>query len=108
MSQEKVAKYKEEKANRKEIIKKQKKARMLRNTIACVVLAAVVGWVGYSAVAFYIANLPRPEVEVNYSAISNYEADLNKDESEADESSDWVDTTEGETDEAGDSTEAES
>ena len=47
MSQEKVTRYKEEKANRKQTMKKQKRATLVRNTIACVVVAAVVGWVGY-------------------------------------------------------------
>ena len=73
MSQEKVTKYKEEKANRKAIMKKQKRASVIRNSLACLVLVAVVGWVGYSAVDFYIDNLPREEVDVDYSAISAYE-----------------------------------
>ena len=33
MSQEKVAKYKEQKANRKEIMKKEKRARIFRNAV---------------------------------------------------------------------------
>jgi hypothetical protein len=73
MSQEKVTKYKEAKANRKETMKKEKRARVLRNSIAGVILVAVVAWLGYSGVAFYIQNLPRPEAKVNYSAISDYE-----------------------------------
>jgi len=73
MSQEKVAKYKEQKANRKEIMKKEKRARIFRNAVAAVVLVAVVGWLGYSAVDFYIDNLPREEVDVDYSVISEYE-----------------------------------
>lgn len=73
MSQEKVTRYKEEKANRKQTMKKQKRATLVRNTIACVVVAAVVGWVGYSGVAFYLENRPRAEVDVDYTAISDYE-----------------------------------
>lgn len=76
MSQEKVAKYKEEKANRKAIMKKQKRAKVLRNSIAGVVLVAVVGWVGYSAVDFYLENRPRTEVEVDYNAITDYQQGL--------------------------------
>ena len=76
MSQEKVARYKEEKANRKAIMKKQKRAKVLRNSIASVVLVAVVGWVGYSAVDFYIDNRPRTEVEVDYAAINEYQQGL--------------------------------
>lgn len=77
MSQEKVAKYKEEKANRKAIMKKQKRVKVLRNSIAGVVLLGVVGWVGYSAVDFYLENRPRTEVEVDYNAVRNYETGLN-------------------------------
>lgn len=80
MSQEKVAKYKEEKANRKEIMKKAKRARLIRNSIAGVVCVAVVGWVGYSGIAFYLDSRPRPEVEVNYTAVSDYEAQFYEDE----------------------------
>ena len=72
MSQEKVAKYKEQKANRKKIMKKEKRARLVRNSIAAVVCVAAVGWVGYSGVAFYLDNRPRPEVNVNYTAVSDY------------------------------------
>lgn len=73
MSQEKVERYKEQKANRKAIMKKEKRARVIRNSLAAVMLVAVVGWIGYSAVDFYIDNLPREEVEVDYSALSDYE-----------------------------------
>ena len=73
MSQEKVTRYKEEKANRKQIMKKQKRASIIRNTIASVVVVAVVGWIGYSGVAFYLENRPRAEVDVDYTAISEYE-----------------------------------
>lgn len=72
MSQEKVAKYKEAKANRKETMKKQKQAKLIRNTIMAVVAVAVIGWVGYSAVDYYQTNQPRESVEVDYSAVDDY------------------------------------
>lgn len=72
MSQEKVTKYKEAKANRKETMKKQKQAKMVRNTVMAVVLVAVLGWVGYSAVDYYQTNQPRESVEVDYSAVDEY------------------------------------
>ena len=72
MSQEKVTKYKEAKANRKETKKKQKQAKMLRNTVMAVVAVAVLGWVGYSAVDYYQNNQPRESVEVDYSAVDDY------------------------------------
>ena len=72
MSQEKVAKYKEEKANRKAIMRKQKIARVARNSVMAIVFVAVVGWVGYSAVAYYQENKPREVVEVDYAALNEY------------------------------------
>ena len=72
MSQEKVAKYKEEKDNRKAIMKKQKIAKITRNSIVTLVLVAVVGWVGYSAVAYYQDNKLRKTVEVDYAALNEY------------------------------------
>ncbi len=72
MSQEKVAKYKEAKANRKETMKKEKRARVIRKSVAGVILVAVIGWVGYSAVGFYLDNQPRQTVEVDYEALDTY------------------------------------
>ena len=72
MSQEKVTKYKEAKANRKETMKKQKQAKMIRSTLVGVVCVAVLGWVGYSAVDYYQNNQPREEVEVDYAAVDDY------------------------------------
>ena len=50
MSQAKVEKYKEQKANRKQTMKKEKIQRIVRNSIAAVVVVAALGWVGYSGV----------------------------------------------------------
>lgn len=72
MSQEKVAKYKESKANRKEIMKKQKQTRLIRNTVAGIICVVLVGWVGYSAVTYLQENKPRQEVEVDYTAVDEY------------------------------------
>jgi len=72
MSQEKVARYKEEKANRKEIMKKAKRQKAVRNTVTAVICVAVVGWLGYSAVDYAIENKPRQEVDVDYTAIEEY------------------------------------
>ncbi len=72
MSQEKVAKYKESKANRKELMKKEKQARQVRRIVAGIIGVVVLGWVGYSAVTYLQENQPRQEVEVDYSAIDEY------------------------------------
>ena len=50
MSQEKVDRYKEQKKNRKKIMKKEKLERALMKLLGGVVCAAVVVWIGYSAV----------------------------------------------------------
>ena len=76
MSQEKVTKYKEEKVHRKETMKKQKRASIIRNTITSVVVVLVLGWVGYSGVTYIIENRPRSSVDVDYTAISDYEDTL--------------------------------
>ena len=49
MSQEKVDKYKKEKANRKETMRKEKIANKIRKFVVVVVGVALIGWVGYSA-----------------------------------------------------------
>ena len=80
MSQEKVNKYKEQKANRKETMKKEKRAALIRNIVAGVVLVATIGWVGYSGVTYIIKHLPRPEVDVNYTAVADYVESLTAEE----------------------------
>ena len=77
MSQAKVEKYKEQKANRKQTMKKEKVQSIVRNSIAAGVVVAAIGWVGYSGVTTIIDNIPREEVKVDYNAISNYESALN-------------------------------
>ena len=83
MSQEKVNKYKEQKANRKETMRKEKRAALIRNSVAGVVLVAVIGWVGYSGVTYIIKHQPRPEVDVNYTSVADYVESLNKEDEQA-------------------------
>ena len=49
MSQEKVDRYKQEKANRKKIVKKQRIMNVVRKTVLSLAVIALVGWLGYSA-----------------------------------------------------------
>jgi len=84
MSQEKVNKYKEEKANRKETMKKAKRAAVLRNCVAGIVLVAVIGWVGYSGVTYIIKHQPREEVGVNYTSVADYVEGLTAEETTED------------------------
>lgn len=97
MSQEKVNKYKEEKANRKEIMKKAKRAELIRNCIASVVVVAVIGWVGYSGVTYIIKHQPRPEVDVNYTAVADYVESLTAEEETTTEETVTEETTTEET-----------
>ena len=83
MSQEKVNKYKEQKANRKETMRKEKRASLIRNVVAGVVLVATIGWVGYSGVTYIIKHQPRPEVDVNYTSVADYVEGLNKEDEQA-------------------------
>lgn len=82
MSQEKVERYKEQKANRKKTMKKEKIQRIVRNSAAVVVFVAALGWVGYSGVTYIIDNQPREEVEVDYTAVNDYETALNATDTE--------------------------
>ena len=76
MSQEKVDKYKQEKANRKEIMKKEKMQHMIRRCVISVCGLALVAWLGYSAYNVYEANQPKDAVSVNYEAITDYQSEL--------------------------------
>lgn len=76
MSQQKVDRYKQEKANRAKIMKKAKRMSILRRCGFTVVGLALVGWIGVSAYQLYEEKQPRNSVEVNYDAISNYMSSL--------------------------------
>ena len=56
MSQAKVDKYKQEKANRKEIMRKEKLQNTIRRCVVGVVAVALMGWIGYSAYNTYATN----------------------------------------------------
>lgn len=79
MSQAKVDRYKNEKANRKKNMKKEK----IKNTVAAacgtIVCIAIVGWIGYSAYGYFRAqdgkNAP-VQTEVNLDALSDYMSTL--------------------------------
>lgn len=77
MSQEKVNKYKQDKANRKEIMKKEKMQHMVRRLVVAVCGLALVVWLGYSAYNVYEANQTKETVAVDYDAIMEYQSDLN-------------------------------
>ena len=87
MSQKKVDYYKEQKANRKEIIKKEKRSQLLERIIGTVIAVAAVCWVGFS---IYSKVTTVPETEegqvqetvINTNALSDYMNSLLTEEAE--------------------------
>ena len=71
MSQENVNQYKEEKKNRKQIVKKEKQKSLLTKLGLGVVGLALIVWLGYSAVVT-IQSAEGPAVSVDSSAITEY------------------------------------
>ena len=78
MSQAKVDKYKEEKANRQQIIRKQRIMNVVRKCVLTLAALALVGWLGYSAYDTYESNQERAVASVNYDAINNYLSTLSQ------------------------------
>lgn len=72
MSQQKVDRYKQEKANRKKIMRKQKMMGIVRKCVLAVVALALVVWLGFSAYDMYNSGKEREVAEVNYDSIMNY------------------------------------
>ena len=71
MSQAKVNRYKEQKANRQQIMAKQKREKMLWKVGGSVVAVALVVWIGVSAYnKFYVP--PRTAYEVDTTAMDEY------------------------------------
>lgn len=84
MSQEKVDRYKEEKANRQQIMKKQKLRTLFYKGIAGLVCLLVVWWIGYSV---YQDKQEKAEAEknavaaeINLDAITEYMNSLGTEE----------------------------
>lgn len=72
MSQAKVDRYKEQKMNRKAIMKKEKRKKVAVRLVTLIVCVLVVGFIGYSGYSRYEANQPRSSYEVNYTSIDDY------------------------------------
>jgi hypothetical protein len=72
MSQEKVDRYKQEKANRKKIMRKQRVMSIVRKGVLTLAALALVAWLGYSAYDMYESGKERVVAEVNYDAVTNY------------------------------------
>ena len=72
-----VDRYKQEKVNRKQIMRKQKLMNNMRKGVLVVVALALIGWLGYSAYDIYESGKERTVSEVNYDAVSDYLNGLN-------------------------------
>ena len=72
MRQEKVDRYKKEKANRKKIMRREKLMSIVRKAVLTVAALALIGWLGYSAYDIYNSNKERVVAEVNYDAVTDY------------------------------------
>lgn len=72
MSQQKVDRYKQEKAGRKKEVKKQKRKNFFWKFGLTVVVVALVGWIGYSGYSLYTSSQPRKTAEVDYGDINDY------------------------------------
>lgn len=76
MSQEKVDRYKAEKANRKKNMQKEKAKSIAARICAIAVCAVLVGWGGYSVYNRYEENKPTKYIEMDPTAISDYQSSL--------------------------------
>lgn len=86
MSQAKVDRYKKEKANRQQIMKKEKMERTVWKVGGSVVVLIMVGWIGFSAYNMIEASKPKTVTsetyEVNTDAITDYLSGLSGEEAE--------------------------
>ncbi|MCI8321348.1 MAG: hypothetical protein HFH02_09780 [Dorea sp.] len=83
MSQEKVDRYKKEKANRKQTVKKEKIQNVLRKCVVGVVALLLISWIGYSAYGTYESKKPKEEVEIDYTALTDFTQKLSEAAGEA-------------------------
>ena len=83
MSQEKVDRYKKEKANRKQTVKKEKIQNVLRKCVVGVVALLLISWIGYSAYGTYESKKPKEEVEIDYTALTYFTQKLSEAAGEA-------------------------
>ena len=119
MSQEKVDRYKKEKANREKIMRRERWITRLEVTAFVVVLAALIGWfsvaVYQNSVAEKKANRTTETTTMNVTDIQNYLSETNTssdssaddtsaDDTSADDTSDSSDASDTSSDSTADST----
>lgn len=72
MSQAKVDRYKEQKKNRKQEVKKQKRKKAALKVIGVLVCIAIVVWIGFSGYNYHQKNRPIETTQINLDAITSY------------------------------------
>lgn len=74
MSQAKVDRYKEEKANRKKTMKKAKIMHGFYSVIGAAICVVILGWIGYSAYGYFHSEDTQTtaRTEVNVDALNDY------------------------------------
>ena len=80
MSQAKVDKYKKEKANRKEILAKEKRQKTIMKICASSILVVLVAWIGISTADFIYESRPKDKVYVQTTEIDKYLESLYEEE----------------------------
>lgn len=93
MSQQKVDKYKENKANRSQIMKKQKRIVRTEMVAMVVVIVGLLVWFGYSYHGRVEEKKPPVEYPIDSGVIDDYLSDLGTPADETDEA-DEVETEE--------------
>ena len=82
MSQEKVDRYKQEKANRKKIMHKQRMRGILRKCVLSLAGLALIAWLGFSAYDMYESGKERVVAEADYTSVTDYMNSLAADTAE--------------------------
>lgn len=72
MSQAKVDRYKEQKKNRKQEVKKQKRKKAALKVVGVLVCIAIAVWIGFSGYNTYQKNRPIETTQINVDATQNY------------------------------------
>lgn len=80
MSQAKVDRYKEEKANRQAIMKREKRNRLIGKICGWAIVLAIVCWAGVSAVTSYINSRPIETIYANLDSLNEYMSSLDAEE----------------------------
>lgn len=76
MSQAKVDRNKEQKANRKKIVAREKRQLALIKLCGAAILVALLGWAGHSAYQIHESN--QPSIYADLTAIDDYASSLSE------------------------------